>query len=84
MKASIVRIGNSRGIRIPKALLDETGLEGQVEIRSEGKKLVIEPVRHPRDGWEAAFRKMAANGDDELLDADSLPSTIWDENEWQW
>ena len=84
MKASIIRIGNSRGIRIPKSLLEQTGLDGQVDVRCEGNTIVIEPLQHPREGWSAAFREMAANGDDKLLDADVLPQTAWEKTEWQW
>ena len=84
MKATIIRIGNSRGIRIPKSLLEQTGLEGQVDLRCEGKSIVIEPLQHPREGWGDAFREMAANGDDQLLDADVLPQTAWEKTEWQW
>ena len=84
MKSTIIRIGNSRGIRIPKALLDQSGLAGQVDVRCEGKSIVIEPLSHPREGWDAAFREMAANGDDKLLDADALPQTEWEKAEWHW
>jgi antitoxin MazE len=83
MKSSIVRIGNSRGIRIPKPLLEQTGLNGAVEIRAVNDKLVIGPARKPRSGWAAAFRRMAELGDDRLLDA--RPSaTRWDQDEWVW
>jgi len=68
MKTRIVSIGNSRGIRIPKPLLEKTGLTGAVEIRAERNGLVIRPVAKPRDGWAAAFQKMAERGDDALLD----------------
>jgi antitoxin MazE len=84
MKTRIVAIGNSRGIRIPKLLLEQTGLAGEVEIRADRQSLVIRPVKKPRAGWAAAFRKMAARGDDALLD-DAPPSlSRWDEDEWQW
>ena len=83
MKSSIVRIGNSKGIRIPKPLLDQTGLNGEVEIRAEKDTLVIGPARKPREGWAAAFREMAKRGDDGLLD--TAPSlTQWDQDEWEW
>ena len=59
MKAHIVPIGNSRGIRIPKILLEQTGLSGEVEISTENEALVIRPVRKPRAGWALAFQKMA-------------------------
>jgi len=84
LKTRIVRIGNSRGIRIPKPLLDETGLSGEVEIRAENNSLVIRPTSKPRAGWEAAFCEMAERGDDALLDADTISLSPWDEDEWEW
>lgn len=83
MKTRIVQIGNSKGIRIPKPLLEQAGLQGEVEIRVENDTLVIRPAKRPRAGWAAAFRDMARRGDDALLDA-SVPSlSSWDEDEWQ-
>jgi antitoxin MazE len=68
MKTPIVRIGNSQGIRIPKPLLEQTGLKGEVEINAQEDSLVIRPARKPRAGWAGAFREMARRGDDALLD----------------
>lgn len=82
METKIVRIGNSQGIRIPKTLLEQAGLEGDVEIVVEGNSLVIRPLRQPRQSWEASFEEMAARGDDALLDPAS--PTDWDADEWQW
>jgi antitoxin MazE len=82
MKTRIVRIGNSKGVRIPKVLLDQTGLDGEVEIRTDGGGIIIEAVRRPRAGWEEAFREMAERGDDKLLDP-PIP-TKWDQEEWEW
>jgi antitoxin MazE len=84
MKTRIVRIGNSRGVRIPKPLLEQAGLDGDVRIRVEGRRLVIEPARRPRAGWAAAFREMAKRGDDALLDDVPPAATKWDEEEWEW
>ena len=81
MKTHIVRINNSGGIRIPKSLLEQTGLRGEVEITADDKSLVIRPVKRPRESWAAAFRKMARNGDDELLDAVPPSLSAWDEDE---
>jgi antitoxin MazE len=84
MKTRIVRFGNSRGLRIPKLLLDQTGLSGEVEIAAADNALIIRPIRRPRDGWEEAFQKMVERGDDAILD-DVLPSlSQWDEDEWEW
>jgi antitoxin MazE len=84
MKTRIVRIGNSQGIRIPKPLLEQTGLRGEVEISALDNALVIRPVSRPRAGWSEAFREMGQRGDDALLD--DVPPTLsaWDEDEWKW
>ena len=68
MKTSIIRIGNSRGIRIPKPLLQQTGLSGEVEMRAQNGSLVIRAAKKPRAGWAAAFGEMASRGHDGLLD----------------
>ena len=82
--ARIVRIGNSRGIRLPKALLAECRLGDTVDLSVEQGVLVVRPVRSPRDGWDQAFQAMAEAGDDVLLDADAPMGTAWDEAEWDW
>ncbi len=68
MKTRIVAIGNSQGIRIPKPLLQQTGLSGEVDISAEDGTLVIRPARKPRAHWAAAFQDMARHGDDALRD----------------
>jgi antitoxin MazE len=82
MKASLVQIGNSRGVRIPKAFLEQAGLRDEIEIEVRGSQVVIRPVNHPRAGWDESFAEMALRGDDELLDPIGL--TKWDESEWVW
>jgi antitoxin MazE len=84
MKTHIVRIGNSQGVRIPKPLLEQTGLRGEVEITAEDGSLVIRPVKRPREGWTAAFQEMARRGDDALVDAVAPTLSTWDEDEWEW
>lgn len=84
MKARIVKIGNSRGIRIPKLLLDQTGLGDEVNIEIDRDRLIIAPAARPRAGWATAFREMAQKGDDTLLDGDRAVPTKWDEGEWEW
>ena len=84
MKTRIVAIGNSKGLRIPKPLLEQTGLSGEVEISVEDGALVIRPVKTPRAGWATAFREMARRGDDALLDDVSPSLSAWDEDEWEW
>jgi antitoxin MazE len=84
MKTRIVPIGNSQGIRIPKPLLEQTGLSGEVELTAEDDALVVRPVKKPRAGWAAAFRQMARRGDDALLDDVPQGLSGWDEGEWEW
>jgi antitoxin MazE len=84
MKTRIVRIGNSKGIRIPKLFLEDAGLGEEVDITVQGKSLVIRSVKNPREGWAVAFKKMAERGDDALLDGDISDLTTWDKEEWEW
>src|ERR1044071_7189378 len=84
MKARIVKIGNSQGIRIPKLLLERSNLAEEVELEAQDNQLIIRSARQPRQDWESAFRAMAKRGDDELLDKKLLAQTRWDEDEWQW
>jgi antitoxin MazE len=81
-KTRIVRIGNSRGIRIPKTLLDEADLPEEVELHAQPGRLVVQAARHPRTGWAAAAKRMRARGDDKLLDEPT--STKFDREEWEW
>lgn len=84
MKAQLVKIGNSRGIRLPKAVIEQVGLKDEVELEVQGDRIVIRSARHPREGWEEAFKAMAEADDDELIDG-PLPSlTSFDEKEWEW
>lgn len=82
VRTQIVKIGNSRGIRIPKLLIDQTGLDSEVEIAVERGRLVIRPVIRPRWDWEARYKEMSSQGDDALLDMPA--STKWDDEEWEW
>jgi antitoxin MazE len=81
-KTRIVRIGNSRGIRIPKLLLDQARLPEEVEVRAEPGRLVVKAARPPRFGWAEEARQMHARGEDRLLDEPT--PTRFDEEEWQW
>jgi antitoxin MazE len=82
MRAKLVAIGNSRGVRIPKAVLEQTGLMDEVELQVRGKQIVIGSARKPREGWAEDCRKMAARGDDKMLDPEIMSE--WDETEWTW
>lgn len=84
MKVKVVRIGNSRGIRIPKPLLEQCHLGETVELEVRSDHLAVLPTKGPRSGWASAFREIAAKGDDVLADGDALPATSWDRSEWAW
>ena len=84
VKARIVKIGNSQGIRIPKLLLDQADLGEEVELELQGEQIVIRSAYRARHDWADQFKAMAARGDDKLLDGDVMVSTVWDEEEWEW
>lgn len=84
MRASIIKIGNSQGIRIPKPLLDQSGITADVELEAKRHQIIIRAVRNPRSGWDKAFKRMAQNGDDTLADGADIISHSWDEDEWTW
>jgi antitoxin MazE len=83
MKAELIRIGNSQGIRIPKAIIEQCGFGRSVELRVEGRSLVVTPARAAREGWDEAFAAMTRAGDDGPLLPEDL-ARDWDEAEWEW
>ena len=82
MKARLVRIGNSRGVRLPKTIIVQAGLTDEVELGVRDGAVVIARAASARSGWAEAARQMRQEDDDRLLDA-PLP-TSFDEKEWQW
>jgi antitoxin MazE len=82
MKVTIIQIGNSQGIRIPKPILKQCKLQNEVELEIHKNELVIRSLGAPRKGWSKKFATMAAKGDDALLD--SYVQSKWDKEEWEW
>jgi len=82
MRVSIIKIGNSRGVRLPKPILDHCGFHDEVELEIHNQELIIKSPVTPRANWGKSFKEMAANGDDNLFDP-TLP-TEWDEGDWEW
>lgn len=82
MKTRLVKIGNSRGIRLPKPLIEEAGLSDEVELRVREGAIMILPSKAPRAGWADAVRLAREHSESGMLD-DSTP-TRFDEDEWQW
>ena len=83
MKLSLVQIGNSWGIRIPKVLLEQCKFKKGVNVTVVDGNLLLSPITAPRDGWADAFKKMAKTGDDQLLNPELIESDF-DKGEWEW
>ena len=83
MRVALVRIGNSRGIRIPKALIEQCGFRDAVELLVEKDRLVIAPDRPPRQGWKDAFAAAGSSARDSSP-FESLPPNEFDDAEWTW
>jgi antitoxin MazE len=82
VKTKLVPIGNSRGVRIPKPLLEQAGLEDDVELRLVEGGIMVRGVGVRRAGWAEAAEKVRERGEDGLLDAPV--ATDFDESEWNW
>lgn len=84
MKTRLISIGNSRGIRLPKALLQECGFDKitDAEVIAKNHQLIVKGAEQPRTKWRAAFEKIA------MPDNDTLPApeikNVWDEKDWEW
>jgi antitoxin MazE len=81
-RTRIIQIGNSKGIRVPKMLLEHAQLPDEVELQAEQGRLIVRAARGARAGWTEAANAMHARGDDQLLDAPT--SNAFDDKEWQW
>ena len=82
MLINIVPIGNSKGIRIPKAILDQCNIENEVDLEVENGKIIIEPIKGiPRKGWTESLIQMAETGEDQLLLEDTIDIEMED---WEW
>ncbi len=82
MKARLVRIGNSRGLRLPKALIEQADLGEEVDLQVKDDSIVISRSGAPRRGWAEAAKTLVASGEDELLDEPVL--TRFDREDWEW
>jgi len=82
MKSQIIQIGNSQGIRIPKVLLEDSGIISEVDLELHPDGILIRNAQKPRAGWDAAFKALSEEEDDEF--AGTNLSTAFDKKEWQW
>ena len=78
MKVSVIRIGNSKGIRLNKMLLEKYQIEDEVELILEPDTIMIRPIVKPRHDWDKAFTEMHKRGDDSLLIDSVLDNKDWD------
>jgi len=85
MKTKIIKIGNSRGIRLPKVILHQIGINDEVDLEVDRDRIILKPIRRRRSGWGEAFLRMAEKSDDQLLDGDAtISQSSWEDDEWMW
>jgi antitoxin MazE len=82
IRTRLIKVGNSQGIRIPKPLLEQSGIDSEVEIEVNGNHLIVRPAAQSRSGWDEAFATMAEQQDDILLCEENM--TNWDRDQWEW
>jgi antitoxin MazE len=80
MEVSVIKIGNSKGIRFSKTIIERYNIRDTVDLILDKEQIIIKPLARPRKGWEKSFMDMHANGDDRLL----LPDVFEDENLDEW
>jgi antitoxin MazE len=83
MQMDIIKIGNSKGIRLPLAVLKQCGIDSKVELEIQDSCIIIKPIKNPRQGWAEAFEFMHSNNDDALLipeEMDNEALETWDES----
>lgn len=80
MEASIIKIGNSKGLRLSKTILEKYNIQDKVELVLEKEQIILKPISSPRKDWEKEFKKMVENGDDKLL----MNDVFGDENLEEW
>ena len=82
MLISVVQIGNSKGIRLPKAIIDQCNISDKVDLEIKDNEIILKPIKKKvREGWADKFKLMAKNGDDQLAIDDSVDI---DMKNWEW
>lgn len=86
MKTHIIKIGNSKGIRIPKPVLEQCGLTDEIQMKISDEMLILSPIKKQREGWEKEFEKSTKKKekDDKVLKEFENSSHEWDDEEWKW
>ena len=79
MEVSIIKIGNSKGFRLSKTILEKYNITDKIELILEKGQIILRPISEPRKGWDKAFRNMHEKGDDQLLMDDVFDDENFDE-----
>ena len=79
MEISIIKIGNSKGFRLPKTILEKYNISDKIELILEKGQIILRPIREPRMGWDKAFKRMNKEGDDQLFFDDVFDDENFDE-----
>lgn len=79
MELSIIKIGNSKGLRLSKAILDRYNIKDKVELIFQKGQIILKPIDNPRQGWDKAFADMHKNEDDQLLVDDVFEDESFEE-----
>lgn len=80
METAIIKIGNSKGVRLSKTILEKYNIKDKVEMILEQGQIILKPIDSPRKDWDQAFQKMRENNDDSLL----INDVFEDENFEEW
>lgn len=82
MKLNVVQIGNSKGIRIPKTILNQCNIENEIDLEVENGKIIMYPIsKKPRENWDKYFKQMKENKDDKLIIDDKIDLEM---DNWEW
>jgi len=79
MEAAIIKIGNSKGLRLSKSILEQYKINDKVELILEKGRIILKPIEKPRKNWEASFKKMRKENDDQLLISDVFENETLEE-----
>lgn len=80
MLTKLIKVGNSKGIRIPSGILKECEIEDQIEIEVKDNTIILKPVKKVREGWDEAFKKMHQKLEDKLID-ENIDAEM---DDWEW
>lgn len=79
MEIPVINIGNSKGIRLSKSVLEQYNITDTLELILEKGRIILKPKSVPRKGWEKSFEQMHKNGEDHLLIDDIFEDESFDE-----